>query len=311
MTDTTQWYDVIVIGGGPAGLNAALVLGRACRKVVVIDAGEPRNRAARKLHGFLSRDGIDPRSLVDQGRNQLAPYHVQQVRDLVVDAAPIPQSANQPFATAFRISTQKGHEYQGRKLLFATGTVDEIPDFPGVPECYGETVHHCPYCDAWEHRGKRLVAFGFESAKAVGLALSLTSWSPQVTAVTSGASVEARDRQLLARNGIVVVDDRLLALEHQDGRLRGLQFEGKFVPADALFFNTRQRAQSDLPRELGCETDTDCFVTTRGKQKSDIPGLYLAGDADGDVQFAIVAAAEGATAAVAINRELQEEDRTA
>jgi thioredoxin reductase len=309
MAAEAQWYEAIIIGGGPAGLNAALVLGRACRKVIVIDAGRPRNRAARKLHGFLSRDGIDPRSLLDEGRNELTPYGVQQVQDIVVDAARLPQAANQHFATAFRVSTQTGHEFHARKLLFASGTVDEIPDFPGVAECYGATVHHCPYCDGWEHRGKHLIAFGLQAEKAVGLALSLISWSPNVTAVTNGESVPPRDRQLLARNGIQVVEDPLLSLQHQEGHLRGLDFKGKFLPADALFFNTRQRAQSTLPRLLGCEMDDDCFVTTRGKQKSDIPGLYLAGDADGDVQFAIVAAAEGATAAVAINRELQEEDR--
>jgi thioredoxin reductase len=304
-------YDVVIVGGGPAGLSAALVLARACREVLVIDAGQPRNASARHVHGFLSRDGVDPHELLAQGRGELRKYGVSFLSDEAVGCSRLLEPCVRTRPTQFKVATHSGQHFTCRKLLLATGTVDELPQFPGVKECYGVSVHHCPYCDGWEHRGQRLLAYGDTAEKAVGLGIALRTWSEKVTVLTNGAPVEESDLLRLAANDISLNSARICKINRrEDGQCVGVELENAdVIPADALFFNTRQRPRSDLPRLLGCALDEDGLVCTHGRQHSDIPGLFLAGDADGDVQFAIVAAAEGARAAVAINRELQDEDR--
>ena len=304
-------YDAVVVGGGPAGLNAALMLGRACRQVVVIDAGRPRNSAARQMHGFLGRDGTHPSELLAAGREEVGRYGVEMIGDLVSSAEIIDKSATYPYESGFAITTSQGRRLASRKLLLATGVWDELPDLPGVKECYGTTVHHCPYCDGWEHRGKHLLAFATTAKGSIGLGLSLRGWSEKVTVLTNGQDVSRRERRRLCNNEIAFREEVVLGFKQSAGRLEAVQLAGgEYVVADAMFFNTAMRPNSaELLRDLGCRLDGNGLARTRGKQKTNVKGLYLAGDADGDVQFVIVAAAEGATAAVAINRELQDEDR--
>jgi thioredoxin reductase len=307
---TAAIYDVVIIGGGPAGLSAALMLGRSCRRAVLIDAGEPRNARARELHGFIGRDGTNPRDLLHDARSELAKYSIDVLEENVITAEPIPRSSEQPFKTAFRVRTPGGHVLVGRKLLFATGVRDDIPDLPGFRECYGTSVHHCPYCDGWEHRGKHLAAFGYGADEAVGLGTALRSWSEHITVLTHGQPAAGEDKNRLARNGIALREAHVTHLVCREGQLQAVMLEDNSeLAADALFFNTGQRAGCDLPAALGCETDNAHRGRTGERQTTKAPGVFLAGDADGDVQFVIVAAAEGATAAVTINRELQDEDR--
>ena len=303
-------YDVVIVGGGPAGLSAALLLGRSCRRVLVIDAGRPRNAAARELHGFLSRDGATPQELKRLGRTEVAKYGVEIIDDSATTAECVCRSSQHPFKTGFQLKTRGGKAFTCRKLLFATGLCDEIPDFPGVRECYGNSVHHCPYCDGWEHHGEHLLAYGKGAKEAAGLGLSLRGWSEHVTVLTDGDALHMDDKKDLDRNQVDYSEESIVRFVHSDGKLQGVELkQGGIVSATAMFFNTARNAHCNLPRSLGCEFDDDGTACTSGKQKTNLPGLYLAGDADGDVQFVIVAAAEGATAAVAINRELQDEDR--
>jgi thioredoxin reductase len=302
-------YDVLIVGGGPAGLSAALVLGRCRRRVLVVDSGRPRNAPARAMHGYLSRDGIRPRELLRLGRAEVDRYGVE-VLDAEVDSARgmAPGEAADPRAS-FEVVTEDGRRFLARKLLLATGVRDVLPPIDGAEEYYGRGVHHCPYCDGWEHRDCALVAYGAGRA-AVGLALSLRTWSDRVTACTDGKRVTAKDRDRLGFNGIAVRTGRIARLDGFGEALQRILFEsGPPLECDALFFNTDQVQRSRLPAMLGCEPDGDNRIRTRDKQRTGMPGLFLAGDADGDVQFVIVAAAEGARAATAINRELQEEDR--
>ena len=297
--DETEFFDVIIVGAGPAGLSAGLVLGRSRRRVAIVDSGRPRHYAARRVHNFLGHDGIDPKALRAAGRREVENYGV-----LVLDGEV--ERAWRESDGRFGVSLA-GQSLHGRKLLLATGVRDVLPDVPGIREFYGRGVFHCPYCDAYEHRDQSLIAFGSGEA-AVGLALSLCTWSPQVTACTHGKDIEAGHRQRLQRSHIRLIEWPIVRLEG-DGVLRAILFEnGERLPCSALFFNTDKLQRSNLPQQLGLRLDDDEVQTGR-KQRTNVPGLYLAGDADGDVQFAIVAAAEGATAAVAINRELQEEDR--
>jgi thioredoxin reductase len=302
-------YDVLIVGGGPAGLSAALVLGRCRRRVLVFDSGQPRNAAAQAMHGYLSRDGIPPRELLRLGRDEVARYGVE-IQDTEVDSARIrnPDDAEEPGA-AFEVETAEGRRFLARKLLLATGVRDILPPIAGGETYYGRGVHHCPYCDGWEHRDQALVAYGDGSA-AVGLALALRTWSSRVTACTDGTRIGLNDRERLERNGIGLRTGRIARLDGADGVLQRVVFRsGPPLDCDALFFNTGQVQRSLLPTMLGCETGENDQIRTHDRQRTCQPGLFLAGDADGDVQFVIAAAAEGARAAVAINRELQDEDR--
>jgi thioredoxin reductase len=303
------FYDAIIVGGGPAGLSAALLLGRACRRVVVIDAGHPRNAAAARLNGFLGRDGTSPHDLLLDARAQLAKYEVELVADEAIRAERLALTSERPYPTAFSIATKEDRWLSGRKLLFATGMQDELPNFAGVRECYGATIHHCPYCDGWEHQGERVLVYGKEVEKAVELGLDLKGWSTDVTVLTDGSSLNNEQKDRLAKNGIACAQQKIIRFVHHDDQLEGVELEGHgMLPAEAMFFHTHQRPGSHLPQALGVQRDETFSGRTNRKQKTNVPGLFIAGDADGDVQFVIIAAAEGATAAVAMNRELLDED---
>lgn len=304
-------YDVVIVGGGPAGLNAALVLGRCRRKVVLCDAGEPRNESAKAVNGYLGRDGIPPLILRGLGREEVQRYGVELV-DTVVTAARTLTDHERPigYTSAFEVKLAGGRTITARKLLLATGVRDFLPEIDGAKTYYGRGVYHCPYCDGWEHRDQKLIAYG-EGVEAARLALSLKTWSTNITACPENAELPENLVDRLDRNGITLRNERIIRLEGtgEGGILERIVFEsGHTQECDAFFFHAGQVQQSDLARQLGVEHNSEGELQTRGLQQTRIPGLYLAGDADGDVQFAIVAAGEGATAAVAINVELQKEN---
>jgi len=298
----TLMYDVIIIGGGPAGLNAALMLGRARRSVIVIDQGMPRNAHAQAMHGFLSRDGIAPHELLRISRAQLRPYGVKILEGEAVDAA--------RHRSHFAVKLHDGRRLHGRKLLLATGLRDQLPRLEGLTDLYGKSVHHCAYCDGWEWREKALAAYGRGKA-GLGLALMLKGWSDDVVVLTDGGSVGlSRYRALIKRNGLCIRNQKITRLQGKNGRLKCIVFEdGSIIERDALFFNTGQRQKSDLAEKLGCQFSRNGGVITDRRERTCVPGLFLAGDASKEVQFVICAAAEGAIAAVAINKEFQEEER--
>ncbi len=302
MTSSDSTYDAIIVGGGPAGLSAALLLGRCRRRVLVCDVGKPRNATSHALHGYLSRDGISPADFLRIGREQLEPYGVEiQLRE-VVDA--------ETAGTGFSVSLGDGRRLSCRKLLLASGVVDQLPDFEGVEERYGSSVFHCPYCDAFEQRDQPLAAYG-PGRRAVGLALSLKTWSRDVTLCTGGhGRLPVGDRERLDRNGISVRSERIVRLEGEGGGLERIVFEqGEPLEPRALFFHTGQHQRSPIAERLGCQFNRRGAIRTNRLAGTRVPGLYAAGDASEDVQLVIVAAAEGAKAGFAINAALQQEER--
>ncbi len=292
-------YDVIVVGGGPAGLSAALMLGRCRRRVLICDLGEPRNRRAGALHGYLTRDGIRPTALNDLGRGELTQYGVA-FRCVGVTSA-------QRDGDLFRVSLAGGGVELARYLLLATGVVDDLPAISGFEACYGRSIFHCPYCDGWEWRDRRLAAFG-RGKEVTSLALGLKTWSPDVVLYKHGTRLERRLGDRLARNGVAVCTDPIASLHHEDGRLEAVTLaSGESQRRDALFFSTGQHPQSPLAISLGCTLTNRGVVKTGTRCDTNVERVFVAGDASRDAQFAVVAAAEGVKAAVAINRALHAE----
>ena len=294
-------YDVVIVGGGPAGLSAALVLGRCRRRVLVCDSGQPRNASSRHLHGYLTRDGINPKEFLGLAREELSRYDTVEVRQARVSDA-------RCEAGGFRSILATGEHVWSRKLLLATGVVDNIPEVEGLRELYGRSVFHCRYCDGWELRDLPIAIYG-RGVRAVGLSLELTAWSRDLVLVTDGpAEIEVDDRQRLARNAIGVREDRIERLEGREGMLERIVFEtGDSVARRALFFTTGQEQRSHLAVSLGCTFSDKGTVSTGKYETTHLPGLYVAGDASRAVQWVIVAAAEGAEAAYSINQALLRE----
>ncbi len=295
-------YDVVIVGGGPAGLSAALILGRCSRRVLVCDDGHPRNEASQSMHGFLSRDGMAPSEFLRVARDQLRPYETVELRDVTVTDARCEDGG-------FVSTLDGGESIRSRKLLIATGVRDNVPAIEGLREMYGRSVFHCPYCDGWEVRDQPLAVYGRE-AKGYGLALELTAWSRDVLLCTDGpAGLDDEQRARLERNGVAVREDRVRRVEGSGGVLERIIFEHG-PPADrrALFFTTGQHQQSALATRLGCEFNDKGTVRTGKYETTHLPGLYVAGDASRAVQWVVVAAAEGAEAAFAINTDLIKED---
>jgi thioredoxin reductase len=291
-------FEVIIVGGGPAGLSAALVLGRCLRTVLVCDAGHPRNEPSHAMHGFLTRDNIPPLEFLHIARDQLKPYkNVTLVNGEVIDVLPVPNG--------FEVILNDGSGMFCRKLLLATGVVDNLPQIKGVEELYGKFIFHCPYCDGWEFRGQTFVVYG-NAARGHGLSLDLKNWTDKVVLCTDGpADLTPKEIEDLEMHSILVIEDRIESIQpDQTIRFRN----GKLFEFGAMFFTLGQRQRSHLPQKLGCECSDKGAVRTTNYQVSSVPNLYVAGDASEDLQLVIVAAAEGAKAAFAINKALIVED---
>lgn len=295
-------YDCIVVGAGPAGLSGALMLGRCRRSVLVCDGGEPRNGPAAAIHGYLTRDGTQPGEFLRLAHEEVRRYRtVEFHRGHVIDA--------RRTSGGFSLTCAGGLQLSARKLLLATGVVDELPDVEGLQELYGTSVHHCPYCDGWEWRDQPLAVYGRGEA-GLALALGLTVWTDDIVLCTDGPSgLSEKEEQELADAGIELREDPVVRLEGRAGLLERVVFaEGEPLPRRALFFCSDQHQRSDLAAKLGASFTAKGAVNTGTCEATNVPGLYVAGDSSKEAQFVIVAAAEGTEAGMAINKALLKED---
>ncbi|HEY0685780.1 MAG TPA: NAD(P)/FAD-dependent oxidoreductase [Steroidobacter sp.] len=297
-------WDVVIVGAGPAGLSAALVLGRARRNVLLCDKGTPRNWASRRLHGFVTRDGIDPKEFRTLAYQEIARYEQVKLRlEAVVGASPLAAGAG------FTVRFARGSKVRTRKLLLATGVLDHLPPVQGIEERFGVSVFQCPYCHGWEFRDRAVAVYG-RGKRGFEMARAMTAWTGDIVLCTDGAShlTRAAQRQL-QRNGIELRTARIARLEGRRGQLTQIVFRnGDALPRDALFFDTPSSEQSALSRAIGCEYESDGGVKCGQYSETSVPGVYAAGNITRDVQLAIVAAAEGTKAAFGINRALTRED---
>ena len=294
-------FDVIIVGGGPAGLNAALVLGRCRHKVLLCDSGQYRNQVSHAMHGFLSRDGLPPAELLRIGREQLEPYGVAIMQTEITDAV------NRD--THFELTTADGEAIHARKLLIATGILDNLPQVAGFDALYGVSAFHCPYCDGWEQRDKRIVAYA-RGPEIIQFAMTLRAYTNDLILCTDGpCELDADDRDRLARHNIMLIEKSVARLESQESHLTHVVFEdGEKLERDALFFHLGQKQRSFLAAQLGCPESDEEGVQADDTCATNVPGLFIAGDATRDVQQVIVAAAEGSKAAFQINTQLRDEN---
>jgi thioredoxin reductase len=293
-------YDVIIVGAGPAGLSAALVLGRVRRRVLVIDSGKPRNAPASASHSFFTRDGTPPLELLRIGREQLRPYGVEVLDAEVVDA--------QRDGAAFTVVLRDGARHSARRLLLTTGVVDPLPEIDGMRELWGRGVYHCAYCHGWEVRDEPLavLANGGSAAEIVALVRCL---SRDVVLCTHGPERLGDDRERLDRAGVPVREEKIVRVDGRDGHLERIVFEdGAELPRRALFLPTLPRQHSDLAEHLGCELTDIGLVQVDALGLTTVPGLYAAGDLSLRRQQVVIAAADAAVAAMAINHELAWEE---
>jgi thioredoxin reductase len=299
---TRMDVDVLIVGGGPAGLSAALVLGRCHRQVLVCDDGLPRNRASFAIHGLLGQEGKAPAEFLATARAELGKYPTVWSRATRVDDV-------RPAGNTFEYSCEDGTRGTASKVLLASGIVDELPPIPGVAELYGTSVHHCLYCDGYEYSGKAVAAYG-RGDKSAELGLMMRHWMADVVVCSDGTEISKGLAQKLLDRKIPVRKEKISELIGNGGQLSLIAFvSGPPLACEALFFATGCRQASDLSSRLGCERDEKGgVVTTPMTEDSSVPGVYVAGDASRDVLMVAIAIAEGAKAAVAINKTILRRD---
>jgi thioredoxin reductase len=294
----TVTHDVIVVGGGAAGLSAALVLGRARRRVAVIDSGKPRNAPAAHMHGYLSRDGMSPAALLERGREEAGGYGVEFASDAVVSVE-----------AGFSVQLAGGDTIEARRLLIATGATDVLPEISGVNERWGRDFLHCPYCHGWEVRDRPIGVLS-TGAGSVEHAQLLRQWSEDVVFFVHSHELPAAERGQLEGHGIDVVEGEVQRLVVERDQLTGVAIEdGRTVSRQAVFIRPNMRPRAgDLIAQLSCDVDALGFVRVDEGGRTSVAGVWAAGNVANPRAQVITAAGEGSAAAIAINADLVEED---
>ena len=295
-------FDVLIVGGGPAGLSAALILGRCHRKTLLCDEGRQRNLRSHAIHGLVGREGRSPSDFLDEALEELSRYQSVAVRGARVTEIV-------PTGEEFKFVCADGTNGTASKVLLATGLVDQLPEVTGVEALYGVSVHHCLYCDGFEYAGKQVAAYG-QDDKGAELAVMMKHWMSDVVACSDGTEVSAKAMRKLEEFDIPLRSEPIQSLEGREGRLAKIVFKsGADLARAGLFFSTGCHQASDLSKILGCKRDDKGgVVIDPTTEESSVPGVYVAGDVSRDVLLVAVAMGEGAQAAVAINKAFLRRD---
>ncbi|GAA0878938.1 FAD-dependent oxidoreductase [Algoriphagus jejuensis] len=291
-------FDAIIIGGSFAGLSAAMTLGRSLRKVLIIDAGKPCNRQTPHSHNFLTQDGKTPAEILSIAREQVAQYDMVTFQSGTV-------VAGKKVELGFEITTDTGQVFEGKKLIFATGLTDIMPDIPGFAACWGISVIHCPYCHGYEVRNEKtgILAngdFAFEYAKMI------TNWTKELTLFTNGKStLTAEQAQKLITKGVNIIETKITGIEHTDGKISRLVMEdGSKVSLEALYAKPDFVQSSDIPTALGCTLGKNGYLEVDLMQKTPIAGVFACGDSTNMFRSVAFAVSSGTMAGAACNKEL-------
>ncbi|HEX5580180.1 MAG TPA: NAD(P)/FAD-dependent oxidoreductase [Gemmatimonadaceae bacterium] len=300
----TTLYDVLVVGGGPAGLSAGIWLGRYLHSVALVDSGDPRNWETRGVNGFLGQPRVRPAELRQSGREECRRHGVTLV-DATVERVVKHDDDH------FELHLFDGRRLHGRRLLIAIGIKDVWPDVPGLDRIYGDRAHVCPDCDGPAARDRKTVVIG-TGRKAVGMALALTTWTRDLTICTNGADPDYDPalEEKLDDLGIATITDPITRIRFRDGDMRSLEFAGREpFGCEKIFFTIAQYPADDLGVQLGCKRDEDRQIVVDDTQHTSVRNVFAAGDITPGPQLAIRAAADGAVAALAVHRSLVPEER--
>ena len=301
-------HDVLIVGGGPAGLSAALLLGRSRRSTLLCDGGEPRNATSPAAHSFLTQDGTPPRELRRIAREQLTDYPSVALADTDIVAL---VSAD----GRFEATLGDGRRVAARKVILATGVRDELPGIEGLAELWGGDVFHCPYCHGWEVRDRPLAVLPNGAPLDIlwHMVTLIRNWSGDVVVLTHGpAPLGAEDRNRLAALGVALREEPIARLEHEEGRLAQIVFEdGTSLPRGAVFLRPVQRPRNELAVRLGCELNDDAIpglIRVDPTWQTTVPGVYAVGDVASPMQQIATAVSSGAMAGAMANHALVMDD---
>jgi thioredoxin reductase len=297
MQDQTD-FDVIIIGGSYSGLAAGMSLGRALRSVLIIDSGEPCNRQTPHSHNFLTQDGSTPGDISAIARKQVEAYKtIQFVSDEVIQGS--------KSEHGYTVRTAGGRSFHAKKLIFATGIKDIMPDISGFSECWGISVLHCPYCHGYEVRKKATGILG-NGDGGFEFATLLSNWTDNLTVFTNGKSTLTEDQSvLLSRHNIAIVETEISALEQVRGRIQHIAFkDGTTSYIEALYARVAFEQHCLIPKMLGCEMTDDGFIKIDSLQKTSVAGVFASGDNTSRMRTVANAVAMGTTAGMATNKEL-------
>lgn len=273
MNEKKDVYDCVIVGGGSAGLSAALTLGRAQRRVLVCDRGNPRNAPAAEAHTFFTRDGVSPLELLKIGREQLKPYKTVEFQSIGIKGI-------EKWGAGFKVIFDDDTTKNARKILLAFGVIDEFPNIENFGEFWGKTVFHCPFCHGYEVRDKPFAVVGNGEA-GVGMAALPKSWSADLVVCTNGkAEFSASERKLLAKHNVAVREEKIVRFEGKRGQLENIVFEtGEKLAKGGMLIRLRQKLRSDLAEKLGCELCDSGFIRVADSGETTVKGVYAAGDA--------------------------------
>lgn len=294
-------FDVIIIGGSYSGLAAGMALGRALRNVLIIDSGNPCNRQTPYSHNFITHDGREPAGIAALARQQVEMYStVTFLNDQAIYSV--------KTVYDFEVKTASGEMVRGKKLIFATGIKDILPAIPGLADCWGISVLHCPYCHGYEVRNERTGIMANGEA-AFELASLISNWTHALTLFTNGtATLTSAQSETLSKHGIDIVDTPIEMLEHTNGQLQRMVFkDGGSYPVKALYIRAPFVQHSDMPQSLGCELTDDGYIRIDTMHRTTVPGVFACGDNTTRMRTVANAVAMGTTTGMMVNKELVSE----
>ena len=297
-------FDSAIIGGGPAGLNAALILGRAKRNVILFDNNNPRNAVTQESHGFITRDGIKPNKFRQIAHKELGKYPSVRYKEQEVTSV----IKNEPL---FELVTSKGERYQSKTIIISTGLKDILPGIDNIYDYYGRSLFHCPYCDGWELRDKPLIVIIDEQIQGFHFIQTIYNWSKDLILCTNGKAFQnSAQKDLLQKKGIKIIENKIKKFVGKSGQMEKIVFEnGESVLRKGGFVMPQLVQSSDFGKQLGCKSNSLGGIAIDSFGRTNIPGVYAAGDASviSPAQI-IIAAAEGVRAAAGVNMDLTQKE---